>query len=149
MGSRSDTEELLIKVANAARRLSTKAAARSEQATLAAAKAANLVVIPCRPQVYDLETILPGGNVGVEGGPQPACQRTNGRHYILRATEVRLHPAPWDEQMVMRVRNLIAYEKLERVLRELMEQLLTKTHVSIDQGAVQQIRVPSVSEYSQ
>jgi chromosome partitioning protein len=30
---------------------------RSEQATLAAAKAANLVVIPCRPQVYDLETI--------------------------------------------------------------------------------------------
>jgi chromosome partitioning protein len=30
---------------------------RSEQATLAAAKAAHLVVIPCRPQIYDLETI--------------------------------------------------------------------------------------------
>jgi chromosome partitioning protein len=30
---------------------------RSEQATLAAAKAANLVVVPCRPQIYDLETI--------------------------------------------------------------------------------------------
>ncbi len=31
--------------------------ARSEQAALAAAKAADLIVIPCRPQIYDLETI--------------------------------------------------------------------------------------------
>jgi chromosome partitioning protein len=31
--------------------------ARSEQAAMAAAKAADLVVIPCRPQIYDLETI--------------------------------------------------------------------------------------------
>jgi chromosome partitioning protein len=31
--------------------------ARSEQASLAAAKAADLVLIPCRPQIYDLETI--------------------------------------------------------------------------------------------
>ena len=31
--------------------------ARSEQAALAAAKAADLVLIPCRSQIYDLETI--------------------------------------------------------------------------------------------
>ena len=31
--------------------------ARSEQAALAAAKVADLVLIPCRPQIYDLETI--------------------------------------------------------------------------------------------
>jgi chromosome partitioning protein len=31
--------------------------ARSEQAALAAAEVADLVVIPCRPQIYDLETI--------------------------------------------------------------------------------------------
>lgn len=31
--------------------------ARSEQSALAAAKAADLVIIPCRPQAYDLETI--------------------------------------------------------------------------------------------
>lgn len=31
--------------------------ARSEQSALAAAKAADLVVIPCRPQAYDLETV--------------------------------------------------------------------------------------------
>jgi chromosome partitioning protein len=31
--------------------------ARSEQASLAAAKCADLVIIPCRPQVYDLETV--------------------------------------------------------------------------------------------
>lgn len=31
--------------------------ARSEHAALAAAKLADLVVIPCRPQIYDLETI--------------------------------------------------------------------------------------------
>jgi chromosome partitioning protein len=31
--------------------------ARSEQSALAAAKAADLIIIPCRPQAYDLETI--------------------------------------------------------------------------------------------
>ena len=31
--------------------------ARSEQSALAAAKVADLVLIPCRPQAYDLETI--------------------------------------------------------------------------------------------
>lgn len=31
--------------------------ARSEQSALAAAKLADLVIIPCRPQIYDLETI--------------------------------------------------------------------------------------------
>ena len=31
--------------------------ARSEQAAMAAAKIADLVIIPCRPQIYDLETI--------------------------------------------------------------------------------------------
>jgi chromosome partitioning protein len=31
--------------------------ARSEQAALAAAKLADLIIIPCRPQIYDLETI--------------------------------------------------------------------------------------------
>lgn len=31
--------------------------ARSEQASLAAARLADLIVIPCRPQIYDLETV--------------------------------------------------------------------------------------------
>ncbi len=31
--------------------------ARSEQTALAAAKCANLIIIPCRPQIYDLETV--------------------------------------------------------------------------------------------
>ena len=31
--------------------------ARSEQASLAAAKIADIVLIPCRPQIYDLETL--------------------------------------------------------------------------------------------
>jgi chromosome partitioning protein len=31
--------------------------ARSEQAALAAAKVADLILVPCRPQIYDLETI--------------------------------------------------------------------------------------------
>lgn len=43
---------------------------RSEQATLAAAKAADLVVIPCRPQIYDLETIPNTKElVALAGGP--------------------------------------------------------------------------------
>ena len=44
--------------------------ARSEQAALAAAKAATLVVIPCRPQIYDLETIPNTKElVALAGGP--------------------------------------------------------------------------------
>ena len=31
--------------------------ARSEQSALAAAKVADLIIIPCRPQIYDLETV--------------------------------------------------------------------------------------------
>ena len=31
--------------------------ARSEQSALAAAKSADLIIIPCRPQIYDLETV--------------------------------------------------------------------------------------------
>ena len=38
--------------------------ARSEHAALEAARVADLVVIPCRPQLYDLETI-PGDAAGV------------------------------------------------------------------------------------
>src|SRR5438093_8619929 len=33
---------------------------RAEQAALAAAKAADLILIPCRPAIYDLETIVSG-----------------------------------------------------------------------------------------
>jgi chromosome partitioning protein len=43
---------------------------RSEQATMAAAKAADLVVIPCRPQIYDLETIPNAKElIALAGGP--------------------------------------------------------------------------------
>lgn len=33
-------------------------APRAEQAALAAAKAADLVIVPCRPAIYDLETVM-------------------------------------------------------------------------------------------
>lgn len=45
--------------------------ARSEQAALAAAKAADLVVIPCRPQVYDLETIPNSRDLVALAGEKP------------------------------------------------------------------------------
>ena len=43
--------------------------ARSEQSALAAAKLADLILIPCRPQIYDLET-LPNSKelIGLAGG---------------------------------------------------------------------------------
>ena len=46
--------------------------ARSEQAALAAAKLADLIVIPCRPQIYDLETIQNTQElVALAGGKKP------------------------------------------------------------------------------
>lgn len=46
--------------------------ARSEQAALAAAKAADLVLIPCRPQIYDLETIPNSKEILSLAGNKPA-----------------------------------------------------------------------------
>jgi chromosome partitioning protein len=46
--------------------------ARSEQAALAAAKAADLVLIPCRPQIYDMETIPNSREIVTLAGNKPA-----------------------------------------------------------------------------
>jgi chromosome partitioning protein len=46
--------------------------ARNEQSALAAAKAADLVLIPCRPQAYDLETIPNTREILSLAGNKPA-----------------------------------------------------------------------------
>jgi chromosome partitioning protein len=46
--------------------------ARNEQSALAAAKAADLVLIPCRPQAYDLETIPNTKEILTLAGNKPA-----------------------------------------------------------------------------
>ena len=46
--------------------------ARNEQPALAAAKAADLVLIPCRPQAYDLETIPNTKEILTLAGNKPA-----------------------------------------------------------------------------
>jgi chromosome partitioning protein len=45
---------------------------KSEQAALAAAKAANLVLIPCRPQIYDIETLTATKEIIDLAGGRPA-----------------------------------------------------------------------------
>lgn len=45
--------------------------ARSEQSALAAARAADLVLIPCRPQIYDLETIPASREIVALAGGKP------------------------------------------------------------------------------
>ncbi len=51
--------------------------ARSEQAALAAAKSADLVIVPCRPQVYDLETIPNTRDLIQLAGDKPALAVLN------------------------------------------------------------------------
>lgn len=46
--------------------------ARSEQSALAAAKLADLVIIPCRPQIYDMETIPNSREIISLAGGKPA-----------------------------------------------------------------------------
>ena len=46
--------------------------ARSEQSALAAAKIADLIIIPCRPQIYDLETITNTRELIALAGHKPA-----------------------------------------------------------------------------
>jgi chromosome partitioning protein len=45
--------------------------ARSEQAALAAAKSADLILIPCRPQIYDMETLPNSREIVSLGGGKP------------------------------------------------------------------------------
>src|ERR1035441_2193784 len=51
--------------------------ARSEQSALAAAKVADLVLIPCRPQAYDLETIPNTREILSLAGDNPALAILN------------------------------------------------------------------------
>ena len=45
---------------------------KSEQAALAAAKAADLVLIPCRPQIHDIETLAATKEIVDLSGGKPA-----------------------------------------------------------------------------
>ena len=51
---------------------------RAEQAALAAAKAANLILIPCRPAIYDLETVATTLELIRLAGETPATVILNG-----------------------------------------------------------------------
>jgi chromosome partitioning protein len=52
--------------------------ARSEQAALEAAKAAVLVLIPCRPAIYDLETVATTAELVGYAGGRPIAVILNG-----------------------------------------------------------------------
>lgn len=70
--------------------------ARSEQAALAAAKVADLVLIPCRPQAYDLETVPNTLEIVKLSGNKPALAVLNAiqaqgtRHEQAKALLARL-----------------------------------------------------------
>jgi chromosome partitioning protein len=70
--------------------------ARSEQSALAAAKCADLVLIPCRPQAYDLETIPNTKELIALAGNKPALALLNAvpsrgdRHEQARTFLARL-----------------------------------------------------------
>ena len=51
---------------------------RAEQAALAAAKAADLVLIPCRPAIYDLETVATTVELIRFAGEKPTAVVLNG-----------------------------------------------------------------------
>jgi chromosome partitioning protein len=70
--------------------------ARNEQSALAAAKVADLVLIPCRPQAYDLETIPNTKEILALAGNKPAIAILNAvpaigdRHEQARELLTRL-----------------------------------------------------------
>jgi chromosome partitioning protein len=76
--------------------------ARSEQAALEAAKAANLVLVPCRPAIYDLETVSTTVELVRYAGSRPIVVILNGlpprgtrreqAEDVLRAQEISVCP---------------------------------------------------------
>ncbi len=77
--------------------------ARSEQAALEAAKMASLVLIPCRPAIYDLETVATTIDLVRYAGSRPAAIILNGlpprgtkreqAEDVLRAQNLSVSPA--------------------------------------------------------
>src|SRR6202030_864223 len=64
--------------------------ARNEQSALAAAKVADLVLIPCRPQAYDLETIPNTKEILSLAGNKPAIAILNAApSYGIRHDQAR------------------------------------------------------------
>ena len=51
--------------------------ARSEQAAVAAAKVSDLIIVPCRPQIYDLDTITNSIDMVKIGGGHPVLAVLN------------------------------------------------------------------------
>ena len=80
--------------------------ARSEQAALAAAKSANLIIIPCRPQIYDLETVPNSRELSLRrrhsypgylnrcASPWRAWRSSTPCHNRFRSCSVSLEPRP-------------------------------------------------------
>jgi chromosome partitioning protein len=67
---------------------------KSEQAALAAAKASDLVLIPCRPQIYDIETLVATKEIIDLAGGRPAFVIRNavppqGRRHEEAAAAIR------------------------------------------------------------
>ena len=66
--------------------------ARSDQSALAAAKSADLIIIPCRPQIYDLETVPNSRELIALAGAPPALVVLNAvppRGSALRAKRAK------------------------------------------------------------
>lgn len=77
--------------------------ARSEQAALEAAKAAALVLVPCRPAIYDLETVATTAELVGYAGGRPLAVILNGvpprgskreqAEDVVRGLDLRVCPA--------------------------------------------------------
>jgi len=74
-------------------------------------------------------TMTKPGQVGL-------ARSSHNRYYVLRANEIESSVRPWDEDLALMAKNVMANELKEKTLEELEEQLRAEAEITVDsQGA--------------
>lgn len=64
----------------------------------------------------------------------------DGRYWVVRVTDVRLDPMPWNAKTEQRVRQLMVQERRDVLMAELERRLRPQANVKIDMGALGRFR---------
>ena len=73
---------------------------------------------------------------------------SDDRYYVLRATRVELSKSPWSSDLSLRVRNYMAHQREQRLIKALARRLRSRAQIVIDDKALLGLVVPTWAEYA-
>lgn len=76
-----------------------------------------------------------------ESGQVGLARTPDDRYHVLRAKEIESFVQPWDENLALAAKNIMANESKEKVLKELEERLQAEAEIIVDDEALQRMQV--------